>query len=106
MNDYDNPDLWPEPQDLMKGYVPSEEDDRLAKEACNMLSTAAEEAVREETYGLRCIAGEAVFFYNYPYGLMPGHIYSHLGIKEFKISQSCEFHFDQWTLPDDEEGEA
>lgn len=33
--------------------------------------------------------------------LEPGHIYSQAGIREFEISQLCEYCFDEATLPED-----
>ncbi len=63
-------------------------------EQCNLLIARAKD---DPTYDTRCIAGELVFYYPYDYGLMPGHIYSEVGVDEFKISGSCEFHFDEWT---------
>jgi hypothetical protein len=53
----------------------------------------------------RCIDGEAVVHLPYGHALGPGHIYSEAGIREFKITRICEFHFDQWTAEPDEEEE-
>lgn len=75
--------------------------DAQALEACKDMAARAE---ADETYQNRCMAGEKVYYMPYEYGLMPGHIYSELGMDEFRISQSCEYHFDKWTAePEDEE---
>src|SRR5688572_33459822 len=55
-----------------------------------------------EDYQTRCIEGEKVFYSRDNKGRLPGHIYSALGIDEYKISQMCEYHFDEATLPPDE----
>ena len=68
-------------------------------EACKKMSAQAE---ADESYTLRCLAGEKVFYAEHTHGLIPGHIYSELGRYEFKISQSCEYHFDMWTAEPDE----
>lgn len=55
----------------------------------------AEEAKKAD--GSKCIQGEHAFFYEHWEGLVPGHIYSRLGMDEFRISQMCEYHFDICT---------
>lgn len=73
-------------------------------EECLELAHRAAEAADAGEYNVRCMAGEPVFYYPHTHGLMPGHIYSELGVEEFRISQSCEYHFDDWTKePDDED---
>jgi hypothetical protein len=49
----------------------------------------------------RCSTGEAVFFFEYPIPLIPGHIYSEKGVDEFRISKTCEYHFDSDFAPED-----
>lgn len=53
---------------------------------------------RAEAAGARgacCIFGEPVFYLHGDQALIPGHIYSIDGVREFqKISRCCEFHFD------------
>lgn len=70
---------------------------------CYQTFERAKEAFEAGTYSAVCMAGEPVFYYPFSYGLMPGHIYSELGMDEFKISKSCEYHFDKWTAEPDEE---
>lgn len=44
----------------------------------------------------RCFIGkEVVFYYPDTEARDPGHIYSQDGLAEYKISQTCEYHFDQ-----------
>lgn len=54
----------------------------------------------EQADGPRCVEGEAVFYYEHWAPLAPGHIYSRVGLDEYKISQLCEYHFDSWTQED------
>ena len=61
-----------------------------------------ENAEANDDYQNRCIMGEKVFFSKDTKGRFPGHIYSDLGISEFGISQMCEYHFDEATLPPDD----
>lgn len=53
-------------------------------------------AMNDESYQIRCINGEKVFFYPADKAYAPGHIYSDDGVKEFDISRCCEWHFDNW----------
>lgn len=39
---------------------------------------------------------EVVFFAEWEEALIPGHIYSKEGLEEYRISQTCEYHFDKW----------
>ncbi len=55
----------------------------------------------EASAGARCLFGEAVFWLPADTAVRPGHIYSEDGRAEFKISQCCEFHFDE-MFPDDD----
>ena len=70
------------------------------EERCRLMSRQAEET---ESYTQTCIAGEKVFFVEHDHAIMPGHIYSNDGIKEYKISQACEYHFDTWLAEDEGE---
>lgn len=82
--------------------VTTPEDDEEARFYCQEMSDQAE---ADENYTNRCIAGEKVFYFSYPKGLIPGHIYSLAGKAEFGISRSCEYHFDEWTKePEDNDG--
>lgn len=47
----------------------------------------------------RCIEGEVMLYVPYERALIPGHIYSDEGLKEARISGSCEYHFDRWFEP-------
>lgn len=76
-----------------RDYVPTQERAAQALGDCVTMALQAEE---KEDYTHRCIAGEKVFYYDWPHGLIPGHIYSETGMDEFKISRSCEYHFDFW----------
>ena len=66
-----------------------------------------ERANADENYSSRCLhCEEKVFFVEHTHALVPGHIYSNLGASEFRISQSCEYCFDDFTKePDDYESE-
>lgn len=46
-----------------------------------------------------CIFGEAMFFMAHSRALIPGHIYTELGMQEVKISGCCEYHFDKMYEP-------
>ena len=59
-------------------------------------------AEADEGYTIRCIYGEKVFYQQAEQAWLEGHIYSHAGMDEFKISRCCEFHFDQ-MFPEEEE---
>jgi hypothetical protein len=51
----------------------------------------------------KCYDGEVVFFVQWHKALIPGHIYSKDGLKEYQISKHCEYHFDELTFdPDDD----
>jgi hypothetical protein len=77
-----------------------------ALSACQELASRAQAELDAGTYTNVCIDGEPVFFFEYDRGLIPGHIYSSLGLSEYRISKSCEFHFDEWTKePEDEDGD-
>lgn len=53
-------------------------------------------------YLAHCIFGEPVFFQFGERALIPGHIYSSAGVREFqRISRCCEFHFDAMFTVDD-----
>jgi hypothetical protein len=45
---------------------------------------------------MRCIEGELMLYLPFDRALVPGHIYSMDGIREARISKSCEYHFDKW----------
>lgn len=84
---------------LLATVTTPEEDDK-ARFHCQEMFDQAE---ADENYTNRCIAGEKVFYYPYPKALIPGHIYSHAGRDEFRISRCCEFHFDEWLKePEDD----
>ena len=82
--------------------VTTPEEDAAVLPECQDMARRAEE---DEGYTNRCLAGEKVFYYSYPKGLMPGHIYSKAGMDEYFISKSFEYHFDEWTAEPDEEDE-
>jgi hypothetical protein len=76
-----------------------EQYDELYMSRCKQ---TVEAAALDDEYQLRCINGEKVFFVEYHKALMPGHIYSRLGRKEFGISGCCEFHFDEMAKQSEE----
>lgn len=49
----------------------------------------------------KCIYGEPVFFEEDYKARREGHIYSKAGVDEYRISQCCEYHFDQMFAEDD-----
>lgn len=58
-------------------------------------------AAMEAGHNGRCIlCGQGVFYIPHSEGVRKGHIYSEAGAREFRISSSCEFCFDQATLPE------
>lgn len=82
-----------------RNYNPTPEQVSQAVSDCIKMATQAEE---DDGYNNRCVNGEKVFYYDYYRGLMPGHIYSEDGMREFKMSGACEFHFDEWFAEDEE----
>ena len=54
------------------------------------------DALPPEEQPKHCIEGEVMLFHEYDRALIPGHIYSEAGVREAKISGSCEYHFDRW----------
>lgn len=64
----------------------------IPKEVIHMRTKAEADAL----YDLRCINGEKVFYVPTDKAYMPGHIYSEEGMREYKISKCCEYHFDKW----------
>lgn len=72
-------------------------DDKVAA-----LQDLAERAEKATDIG-RCVRGEAVFLAYDTQARLPGHIYSAEGEKEFHISSACEYHFDKWFKPHEEE---
>lgn len=56
----------------------------------------------EDSENEKCVQKEAVFYLPYHKALLPGHIYSEMGLREFKISHCCEYHFDEWFKEEDE----
>lgn len=60
-------------------------------------------ALAAESDSPKCfIGGERVFHLPYSHALVPGHIYSDAGKREFVISQCCEYHFDE-AFPDEDD---
>lgn len=60
-------------------------------------------ADEDDNYQVRCVLGEKVYFSKDTKGRFPRHIYSSEGVAEFKISGMCEYHFDEATLPEDDD---
>lgn len=54
----------------------------------------------EHLFTKRCIEGEPMVYIECDRAVGPGHIYSHKGIAEARISGVCEYHFDKWFDPD------
>ena len=80
-----NPDdLWPVP-------VSTDGQDILNFAAVQDMRLKAEQ---DETYDRKCIYGEKVYYVDAIRAYSPGHIYSHEGMSEMRISGCCEFHFD------------
>lgn len=61
-----------------------------------------EQAENDGNYQVRCIKGEKIFYVAGDRAVLPGQIYSEAGMKEYKISKCCEYHFDEWFGEDDE----
>jgi len=70
--------------------------DEKRKEILKELQTRALEHT-----GTKCREGEGVFYAPWKEGLIPGHIYSPAGEREFGISGYCEYHFDEITKEPD-----
>lgn len=51
----------------------------------------------------KCYDGEVVFFVEWHKALIPGHIYSRAGLREYQISKHCEYHFDELTFDPEED---
>lgn len=47
--------------------------------------------------------GESVLFFEADKAYGPGHIYSEAGVREFRISNCCEYHFDEMFQAEEEE---
>lgn len=58
-------------------------------------------AMADDEYQNRCFYGEKVFYSPADRAYAPGHIYSEAGVREHRISQCCEWHFDQLFKEDD-----
>lgn len=76
--------------------------DPTIEELIQAAADLAQEAYDNGDYDHRCMEGEAVFYYPHTKGLVPGHIYSELGLDEYGISKSCEYHFDEWCSDDED----
>lgn len=72
-----------------------------AQDLLNNLVTSAREmaALAEAADGKRCVDGEAMFWQEGDRALIPGHVYSHMGLKEARTSGMCEYHFDKLLEP-------
>ena len=69
----------------------------------------AEQMAAKSEGSARCVFGDHPMFYApYDVALVPGHIYSELGLKEAGISSCCEYCFDKEFMEtdDDEVDEA
>lgn len=81
-----------------------EENDAAALEELRVELAQLQEAATKQGTTKRCIDGEYMVYLPYERALVPGHIYSEDGIREARISGSCEYHFDRmfdedWTDP-------
>ena len=47
----------------------------------------------------RCLWGEPMLWLPCDRAVAPGHIYSEAGLREARISGSCEYHFDKMFKP-------
>lgn len=79
-----------------RNYDPTPEDEAKALEHAKEMASMAGDWHETGRYDAVCIQGEPVFYMDYYKALVPGHIYSDLGMDEFKISRACEYHFDEW----------
>jgi hypothetical protein len=80
----------------------SDQEVAAALRNCVAMFYDVSEAVDQGKYSSVCNRGEPVFYYDFPYGLIPGHIYSDLGREEFGITAYCEYHFDEMFKETDE----
>jgi hypothetical protein len=67
------------------------EDERVL----NFCKLSQAEVAEHPEYTKQCLLGEGVYYVEYYKALLPGHIYSQAGVKEFGISRMCEYHFDE-----------
>lgn len=79
----------------------TQEQEQKALDLCREMQSAAEAPGASG----QCVEGEAVFYYPWERSLIPGHIRSEDGVNEFKISHTCEYHFDRWFGSEDESPE-
>ena len=85
-------DLWPPDK---PGGEPTQQD---IDAAVAHLRSMAEQAAGLDTK--RCVwGGEPMLWLPFQRALVPGHVYSHTGRKEAKISGCCEYHFDRAFEP-------
>jgi hypothetical protein len=64
--------------------------------ACERVHEMKVKAEADTSYNLTCIVGrEKIFFVEHTRSLMPGHIYSYAGVREFRNTHLCEYHFDE-----------
>jgi len=85
-----------------RGVELSDEDKTKALENAMEMAAQAQVEYDEGRYHYLCVMGEPVFYFDYPHALIPGHVYSESGMDEYKISGSCEYHFDKWFKEEDE----
>ena len=69
--------------------------DETRKELLKELQRRAEESTPDKACRFS-EEKEVVFFAEWDEALIPGHIYSKEGLEEYRISQTCEYHFDLW----------
>lgn len=67
------------------------------EQAVAHLRKMAAEAAELDT--MKCVHGEPMLWLEHERALIPGHIYSHRGIDEARISRCCEYHFDRMFFP-------
>lgn len=88
------------PSQTEEFYHPDTSDERRTE---LLKEVQAEAEAEPSTADAKCIEGETVFYVEHDKALIPGHIYSRDGITEYRVSRTCEFHFDLWMKdPEDD----
>lgn len=72
------------------------------EERARIAQETRDKAEADYHYQNRCIYGEKVFFVEDTVGRLPGHIYSHDGVTEHRMSGCCEYHFDEMFAQEEE----
>jgi hypothetical protein len=82
------------------------EDQETVRERKVQILMLLQEGANEAKMGKPCsVCRNYMFFAPNDEALIEGHVYSHDGLAEIRITGYCEFCFDQATLHEDEEEE-